>query len=926
MRAADRTAKRSARQPDAAAQSEPGTLRDYAQKRAFEATPEPRPQPVSQRRGPLLFVVQQHSARRLHYDFRLELDGVLKSWAVPDGPSADPKIKRLAVPVEDHPFDYASFEGVIPPKQYGAGEVIVWDCGLYSPDEGKSYAFDDRDEAQRRLQAEYEKGKLSIFLLGEKLKGSWTLVRMKDKDWLLIKHKDQFARSDLDVRSRANSVLSGYAVGDLKSPKRLQRLSAERLIPNGPPETAPPKLAPMLAASADAPFSDPAFLYEPKLDGYRCLAFRRDDTVRLLSRRGLDQSAQFPEIVAALQDQVLDDLVVDGEIVAHDQSGRPSFNALQNRAQLKNEHEIAAAQASAPCVLYAFDVLHVCGMNLRGADYQSRKRYLAQCVVPSQHLQILPATDAPGEKFYAAALEAGFEGAVAKKRDGRYEAGVRSPAWLKIKATQSGEFLVCGYTVGKGQRAKTFGALYLGYRDPSGQIVPAGRVGSGFDESSLDDLAARLKVLETTRHPFAREPDVDVPVVWLKPELVAEIQFAAWTADGSLRAPVFLRLRDDIPQDEASVPQVVHVTDNRSAASTGQAGDAIRQILEQLQGASRDDMTLHVGSEQLRLTHLNKVLWPKQPKLKQPAVSKRDLLIYLARVSPYMLPHLADRPLTMIRFPDGITKHQFFQKHWEHKLPEFVETITVYSGSKQENGEYLLCNNLPTLIWLGQMGTLEYHVWHSRGSLYPDAQAFSTDFTDSAENIDSSILNFPDYVVFDIDPYIYSGKEAPGAEPELNTNAFEKGKEVAFWLKELLERLGLQSPVVKTSGKTGLHIFVPIKRNLNFTAARQICETIGRYLMQEHPDVITLEWSIEKRTGKIFIDSNMNVRGKTLNSAYSPRALPGAPVSMPVTWEELASAHPMEFRMWNVFERLERQGDVWHNVIELKADLHRAFG
>ena len=337
-------------------------------------------------------------------------------------------------------------------------------------------------------------------------------------------------------------------------------------------------------------------------------------------------------------------------------------------------------------------------------------------------------------------------------------------------------------------------------------------------------------------------------------------------------------------------------------------------------------MTLAIGSEQLRLTHLNKVLWPAQPQLEQPALTKRDLLVYLARVSPYMLPHLADRPLTMIRFPDGITKHQFFQKHWEHKLPEFVETITVYSESKQENGEYLLCNNLPTLIWLGQMGTLEFHVWHSRASLYPDAQSSSTDFTDSAENIESSILNYPDYVVFDIDPYIYSGKEAPGAEPELNTTAFEKGKEVAFWLKELLQRLGLQHPIVKTSGKTGLHIFVPIVRNLTFAAARQICDTLGRYLVQEHPDVVTMEWSIPKRTGKIFLDANMNVRGKTLNVAYSPRALPGAPVSMPLTWDELAQAHPMDFRMWNVFDRLERQADVWHDAIALKTDLQRTFG
>ena len=918
MKTTDRSTKRTR------VHSEPATLREYASKRAFEATPEPAPEATLQRRGPLLFVVQQHSARRLHYDFRLELDGVLKSWAVPEGPSLDPKVKRLAVPVEDHPFDYASFEGVIPAKQYGAGEVIVWDCGLYSPDEGKQYAFGDRDEAQRRLRAEYGKGKISIFVLGAKLKGSWTLVRTKDKHWLLIKHKDRFARDDVDIRDRANSVLSGYSVADLKAPKTLVRLNAERLVANGPPEATPAKLAPMLATSADAAFNDPAFLYEPKLDGYRCLGFRRDGKIRLLSRRGLDQSAQFPEIVGALQDQVVDDFILDGEIVAHDQTGKPSFNALQNRAQLKGEHEIAAALSSAPCVLYVFDILHLCGMNLRAADYQSRKRYLAQCVLPSQHLQIIPATQADGEKFYAAALEAGFEGIIAKRRDGRYEAGVRSPAWLKIKATQSGEFLVCGYTVGKGQRAKTFGALLLGYRDPSGKLAFAGRVGSGFDEDSLTALTDRLKRLETRRHPFSEAPDVDVPVVWLKPELVAEVKFAEWTPDGSLRAPVFLRLRDDVPQDEAAVPEIVHVRGEPPAAARSTGAQA-SQILDQLRG-SQDDMTLEVGSDRLHLTHLNKVLWPKQAKLKQPAVSKRDLLVYLTRVSPYMLPHLADRPLTMIRFPDGITKHQFFQKHWEHKLPEFVETITVYSGSKQENGEYLLANNLPTLLWLGQMGTLEYHVWHSRGSLYPDAQSSSTDFADSAENIDGSILNFPDFVVFDIDPYIYSGKEAPGAEPELNTTAFEKGKEVAFWLKELLTRLGLHNPVVKTSGKTGLHIFLPIVRNLDFTAARQICETIGRYLMQEHPDVITMEWSIQRRIGKIFIDSNMNVRGKTLNSAYSPRALPGAPVSMPLTWDELANAHPMDFRMWNVFERLQRQGDVWLDVVGLKTDLHRKFG
>jgi bifunctional non-homologous end joining protein LigD len=898
-------------------------LKDYSTKRSFEATPEPPPMAALERRGPLLFVVQQHSARRLHYDFRLELDGVLKSWAVPDGPSLDPKTKRLAVPTEDHPFDYASFEGVIPPKQYGAGEVIVWDCGLYSPDADGVHAFQDRDEAQRRLRAEYAKGKVSFFLLGEKLKGSWTLVKMKDKDWLLIKHKDRFARNDVDVRARARSVLSGYAVEDLKAPKPLARMDAQQLIPNGPVEAPPNRLAPMLATAADKPFNDPAFLYEPKLDGYRCIAIRRDGKVRLLSRRGLDQSAQFPEILAALQEQVLDPMVLDGEILAHDQSGRPSFNALQNRAQLKTEREIAAARAGAPCVLYAFDLLHVCGINLRNAECGARKRYLAQCLLPSEHLKIVAAADTDGVRFYRAALEAGFEGAVAKRRNSRYEAGVRSPAWLKLKATQSGDFLVCGYTIGKGNRAKTFGALILGYRDEAGKLVCAGRVGSGFDEPKLAALVARFKGLERKKPPFAEVPALDAPAVWLEPELVVEVEFAEWTPDGSLRAPVFVRLREDIPKEDAGAPAVVHIAKEASAGALAQP-DQIAQVLDQLRG-KQDEMALQVGADRIRLSSLNKPFWPKNQKLKQPLITKRDLLIYLARVSPYLLPHVADRPLTMIRFPEGIGGHRFFQKHWEHTLPEFIETITVYSESKQENGEYLLCNNLPTLLWLGQMGTLEYHVWHSRASLYPDAQDSSTHFTDSEENIESSILNFPDYVVFDLDPYIYSGKEAPGDEPELNTTAFEKGKEVAFWLRELLEGMKLH-PMVKTSGKTGLHIFVPIVRNLTFTAVREICETLGRYLMQRHADAITMEWSIPKRTGKIFLDSNMNVRSKTLNCAYSPRGVAGAPVSMPLTWDELAKAHPMDFRMWDVFERLERQGDIWRDIIALKKDLRSTLG
>jgi len=340
--------------------------------------------------------------------------------------------------------------------------------------------------------------------------------------------------------------------------------------------------------------------------------------------------------------------------------------------------------------------------------------------------------------------------------------------------------------------------------------------------------------------------------------------------------------------------------------------------------SDRTALTLAIGKDQIKLTHLDRVYWPADPALKQPALTKRDLLRYFARVSPFILPHLADRPLTMIRMPDGIRGQSFFQKHWTQERPPFVETITVFSGSREESHDYILCNNLPTLLWLAQSGTLEFHVWHSRAKPGSDAKSKSTDYASSEAAMDASVLNYPDYVVFDLDPYIYSGKEAAGDEPELNTVAFEKGKEVAFWLRELLRTMGLEA-IVKTSGKTGLHVFVPIRRSIDFDAAREVSELVGRHLMRQHPKDITLEWSVPKRTGKIFMDYNMNVRGKTLNVAYSPRGAPGAPVSMPLTWEELAGAHPLDFLLSNVPERLAKTGDRWHDALSRKQSLEKAL-
>ena len=889
-------------------------LTEYSAKRRFDATPEPEPGTPASRRGPLLFVIQKHSARRLHYDFRLECDGVLKSWAVPKGPSGDPAEKRLAVQTEDHPFEYASFEGVIPPGQYGAGEVIVWDCGVYSPDEGGTW-FHDREAAERRVREGLAAGKLSFLLRGEKTKGSFALVRSADRrNWLLIKHKDRYVGpADLTLQDR--SVLSEATVVEVQG-MPVRRLPAASLVPGGEIEAFPERLTPMHAETAEAACEHPDWSWEPKLDGYRVLAFVGANGVRIVSRRGLELRA-FPRLSAELAGQAAS-MVIDGELVAVDSAGKPSFSALQNRVQLASEREIAAADRSAPTALYCFDLLHFAGVNLRGRPYRERRRYLLQCVLPSPLVKLVHAVR-DGPTLLAASLESGLEGVVGKRNDSKYQPGRRSPAWLKVKAVQTGDFVIGGYTEGKGSRAP-LGALLIGYWEEK-RLRYASHVGSGFDADLLADLKARLEPLRTEDCPFAERPALHRRTQWVAPRLVAEVRFHNWTEDGFLRAPVFLRLRDDLQARKVRRPRAARGAPaaEKHAARTGELADVLRQL-----DNPRASFVLEVGGSQVRLTHLDRVYWPPEPALQQAALTKRDLLRYLAQVSPYMLPHLADRPLTMIRMPDGILGQRFYQKHWAQERPPFVESITVFSEHKDESHDYLLCNNLGTLLWLAQSATLEFHVWHSRARPGPDSGSQSTDCASSLASLEGSVLNFPDYVVFDIDPYIYSGKEAPGAEPELNTIAFEKGKEVAFRLRELLQSMRLES-LVQTSGKTGLHIFVPIRRTIDFDAARAVSEAVGRHLQRQHPDDVTLEWSVPKRTGKIFMDYNMNVRGKTLNVAYSPRGASGAPVSMPLTWEELAHAHPLDFRIGNAAERLARTGDRWDQALHRKVSLERAL-
>ncbi|MBM2810121.1 MAG: ligase [Chloroflexi bacterium] len=967
-------------------------LEQYEKKRDFRRTPEPAPQERSSSQNALTFVVQKHAARRLHYDFRLELDGVLKSWAVPKGPSLNPADKRLAVMVEDHPLDYAAFEGVIPKGQYGAGQVIVWDRGTYSPEEAGTTWFQQREAAEEQARQGLAKGKLSIVLQGQKLHGAWALVKSRrgENEWLLIKHNDGFADTSHAVDDEVESVVSGQTIDDLKANGAASAALGESpqidpsKIAGARKAPFPADMAPMLPHLTAAPFSHPDWLFEPKLDGVRCISLIRKGDVRLLSRRGLDSTRGFPIVTHELSQAREHEMVIDGEIVALDEMGRPSFHRIAHRLHLASGSDIARADIEIPVVYYAFDLLYLDGYDLRRVPIEERKRVLREVLTPSDHVRLLDHFEAIGEIAYGSVIEHGFEGLVAKRLGSIYESGRRGHQWLKMKATTSDDFVIGGYSEGAGARAGTFGALLVGSYQDDGTLRYVVNVGTGFDDSMLAEMLARLESLRTDKCPFVPPPPDRGKVWWVRPELVAEIKFSEWTPDGSLRAPVFLSLRDDKSAEEATTSEIVpaptedgDVEDAVTRAlkdaeeeALGSGGDhgssfaspsgrgrlSARERAQPGEGVSRADrdghdqghaltltlsqrergqddllpsvlaqidqpgksLLLEVGDEQIGLTNLDKALWPAVGERR--ALTKRDLIRYFAQVSPYLLPHLQDRPLTLIRLPNGIGGQRFFQKHSE-TIPPFVETVRHFSKSNSGDLDYLLCNNLQTLLWIGQIAGLELHSSYCRVNPEPDGHHIPADFEGSRDSYLSSLLNYPDFVVFDLDPYIYSGLESKGAEPELNERAFGVTCEAALWLKELLD--GLQLPAyVKTTGRTGLHIFVPILRQFDADTIRSAAEAVVTYLVRKHPKEITIEWSVPKRTGKIFADFNQNARGRTLASIFSPRAAPEASVSMPLRWRELADGiYPTDFTILTAPDRLVRVGDLWADILTAKHDL-----
>jgi bifunctional non-homologous end joining protein LigD len=684
----------------------------------------------------------------------------------------------------------------------------------------------------------------------------------------------------------------------------------------------------MLASLEKKPFSSPDWIFEPKLDGYRTLSFVRNGQVRLISRNAIDVTAKYPLITGGLAGQPADELVLDGEIVALDEKGRACFQCLQD----SNSHH------RYPVFYYVFDILYLNGYDLSSVPLHLRKRLLDGLLVPSSDIRPVEYLEQDGLALYEAALKNGLEGVIAKRKDSLYIPGKRSRGWLKIKSVLSDEFVIGGYTQGTGNRAKTFGALLLGVLDDSGRLVFAGHVGTGFDERLLLEVKKRLDAIRSDRSPFKVDPAINAPATWVRPVLVAEIKFAERTADGLLRAPVFLRLRYDKSPSEArqaeysqavsaspsGQPSGVQFVDrgNRHAETERNMNKGNEQDISPVEGLllqlhnPRPNFDIEVGQHKIHLSNLDKVLWPSVGE--QPALTKRDLLVYLVRVSPYLLPHLQDRPLTLTRFPGGVNGERFYQKHWPGASPDFLKTVTIseHGGAVQD---YLVCNNLATLVWLGQMANIDFHTWFSR--ITPGVAVAGSA---GRENPDF-FTGYPDFIIFDLDPYIYSGKEAKGAEPELNLPAFRKTCEMALRLREILKSLSLSS-FIKTSGQTGLHIYVPIIRQFDFHSVHSASKTISSYLQQKYPDDVTLEWAVEKRSGKIFLDYNQNVRGKTLASVYSPRPTSQATVSTPLSWDEIGKIYPADFTILTVPDRLAKTGDLWASILEKRSDLKDILG
>ncbi len=786
-------------------------LEEYRKKRNFDKTPEPgaRLNGSDQRR----FVVQRHQASRLHYDLRLEINGVLKSWAIPKGPSMNPRDKRLAVQTEDHPVDYLFFEGTIPKGNYGAGLMTIWDTGTFDV-----LNFD-------KVPVEFDELKLTFS--GSKLKGNFTLVKpgtqSNEKHWLLIKKQDDFS-TDLPYDAE--------------------------VIRGAPPISKIP--LPMLASNAHKTLkADDHYIYEEKYDGYRVLSIVKNGQVRMFSRNGNSLNEKFSPIIPELIN-LGQNATLDGEVVLVTNAGHTSFQALQN---------YQAGSSLGQLKYYVFDVLEVNGYNTESLPLELRKSLLNDLVNPGDSLQLVEYQDTnPIDLFHKIKGEGG-EGIIAKRKDSTYIQGIRSEAWLKYKVENTDLFIVGGFT--KIEKADIFSSLIL-CEEIDGAYQFAGLVGSGLNRDQKKRLSKEFAPIIRDRPLFDLELQGDNrKVIWIMPRLKCEVKFTERTSSGRLRHPVFLRW---VNEDGQNVERPGYDIDHS----------------DQKEKPLSDDSHLYVNGRNVKITNPEKIYWPEK------GLMKFDLIDYYIQMAEYILPYLKDRPLSLHRFPNGIYGDAFFQKDMTDS-PDWLDTFPFFSNSSSRTVNYPLCNNTASLIYLANLGSIELHPWHT--------SIFDT------EN--------PAYAVIDIDP------------PE--EAAFRDVIEVAHAVKALLEQLKLPS-VCKTSGKLGLHIYLPLSGSYTSEVARDFIHLLCLHIIDMLPDLATVERNVRQREGKIYLDYMQNKRGQTICAAYSVRAVPGATVSMPLEWSEInEKLDPSRFDIKSAISRVERKGDLFSRVLGAGINIEEAI-
>ena len=865
-------------------------LSEYNKKRDFKKTAEPKGE-VKESGKELRFVVQKHDASRLHYDWRLEIDGVLVSWAVPKGPIADTTAKRLAMHVEDHPMDYIDFEGTIPKGQYGGGTVMVWDTGTFLAE-----GSDDVAESEKMLRKMHKEGNIKVVMKGKKLKGSYHLVQMKGKEdqWLLLKGKDEYAnKKEFDQRS----VLTGRTLEEIENDKKSdvwesnhevketknsdedtilteevkEKKTTRKKTASTPTFTVedvadakvrkifPSDWKPQLATLADEIFNNDEWVFENKYDGYRALIQINKGKVELVSRNGISFNSKYAQLVESFG-IIKDDIILDGEIVVEDKKGNSRFQWLQYYQDNPNQGKLKC---------YVFDILYFNGYDLTSLELLQRKRILEALLPKTEDIIYSGHTVGKGTKALANAEKKGSEGLIAKKINSTYHINKRSKEWLKIKVTKEQEMVIGGFTEPKGSRTG-FGSLLLGYYE-NDKFIYSGKVGTGFNEESLNKMYTKLKSLERKTTPFETQPK-EHGAHWIKPELVAQIKYSEWTETGSLRHPVFIALRTDKKPTDVI---------REKAVATGNAvlQEKAEKELKQTKGKMpKKETAKGFDTEKIEISNSDKIFWPAE------GYTKGDVIKYYDEMAEYLLPYIQDRPQSMRRNPDGIKNEGFFQKDMAGKAPSWAKTRKIKSSSKGETVEYLICNDKETLIYMANLGCIEINPWSSRvGS-----------------------INNPDYIIFDLDPNKASLKD-------LVTTAKK--------VKEILDSLNIKG-YLKTSGGKGLHVFIPIQPKYTYDQTRDFSHIISEAVHKALPKITSLERSPAKRIGKIYLDFLQNGKGKTMACAYSLRPREGATASTPLDWDELEGKFDLKnYNIKTLPERVKQKGDLWADFFDNAVDL-----